>query len=201
MKQEPKVSKEERTRQTDELYAKIGKIVVLSEHLNHAMFINCVLHLGIKENLSEDYSHTLLTGNNLENMRRRWEALMKLAFKDDASIIEAINHISKRLDNLITRRNNVVHNLWFIGWGNESTESYEVANGQKKKLNIGSKGTGGVEYSNKDSKDFDEIINKIQELTALILRFTGIFLGHEFSKNFHYDENKQLIGKPPPKGD
>jgi hypothetical protein len=38
MSKEPKVNKEDREAQTERLYAKIGKIAILGEHLNHAMF-------------------------------------------------------------------------------------------------------------------------------------------------------------------
>jgi len=41
MGKEPKVSKEEREAQSERLYAKVGKIAVLGEHLNFAMNSCC----------------------------------------------------------------------------------------------------------------------------------------------------------------
>ena len=86
---------------------------------------------------------------------------MKVHHTGDAGAIGMIDHISNRLDNIIRRRNDTVHRLWFIGWGNEEMESYEVAGSIKGTRNIGKKGQGGVKYTDKDTRDFEEIISEI----------------------------------------
>ena len=118
MGKEPKVSKEEREAQTERLYAKVGEIAVLAEHLNFALF-QCTHQVLEMKGLPQDYAQTVLVGQNLENMRRTWESLMKVHYTGDAGAIGMIDHISNRLDNIIRRRNDTVHRLWFIGWGNE----------------------------------------------------------------------------------
>ena len=155
--------------------------------------------------LPQDYAQTVLVGQNLENMRRTWESLMKVHYTGDAGAIGMIDHTSNRLDNIIRCRNDTVHRLWFIGWGNEETESYEVAGSIKGTRNIGKKGQGGVKYTDKDTRDFEEIINEIQKLTALVSRFRGCVLMPIFdpntgkpADNFHYDTGGQLIDAPPP---
>lgn len=204
MGKEPKVSKEEREAQTERLYAKVGEIAVLAEHLNFALF-QCTHQVLEMKGLPQDYAQTVLVGQNLENMRRTWESLMKVHYTGDAGAIGMIDHISNRLDNIIRRRNDTVHRLWFIGWGNEEMESYEVAGSIKGTRNIGKKGQGGVKYTDKDTRDFEEIINEIQKLTALVSRFRGCVLMPIFdpntgkpADNFHYDTGGQLIDAPPP---
>jgi hypothetical protein len=149
MTTESKVSKEDREAQTERLYAKVGKIAVLGEHLNFAMNRCCSQVLEVK-GLPQNYAETVLIGQNLENMRRVWESLLKLHYSGDADAIGMINHLSSRIDNITKRRNDTVHRLWFIGWGNEETESYEVASSVKGTRHLGNKGQGGVKYS-----DFD----------------------------------------------
>jgi hypothetical protein len=119
---EPKVSKEEREAQTGKLYAKVGKIAVLGEHLNFAMFQCCGQVLEVR-GVPQNYAQTVLTGQNFENMRRTWESLMKVFYAGDPEAMGMIDHLSNRLDNIIRRRNDTVHRLWFIGWGNEETRS------------------------------------------------------------------------------
>jgi hypothetical protein len=104
-------------------------------------------------------------------MRRTWESLMKVHYTGDAEAIGMIDHISNRLDDIIRRRNDTVHRLWFIGYGDEETKSYEVAGSIKGTPDIGKKGRGGVKCTDKDTRDFEEVISEMQKLTALVSRF------------------------------
>ncbi len=204
MSKEPRVSKEQREAQTESLYAKVGKIAVLGEHVNFAMHA-CSLQVLQMKGLPQNYAETVLVGQNLENMRRTWESLMKVHYADDADAIGMINHLSNRLDNIIRRRNDTVHRLWFVGWGNEETESYDVADSIKGTRDTGKNGQGGVKYTNKDKNDFEEIIEEMQKLNKLVLRFMGCIVTSVFgtnrgtpAKNFHYEANGQLVDAPPP---
>jgi hypothetical protein len=203
---QPKVSKEDHEAQTEKLYAKIGKIAVLGEHLNRAMF-SCSLQILQTQGLPQDYAQTVLVGQNLENMRRTWEALMKEYYRGDADAVGMINHLSNRIDNVTRRRNDTVHRLWFIGWGNSQTESFETAASMKAVRDIGKQGQGGVKYTDRDTKDFEEIIDEMQNLTSLVMRFVACVVSIAFHpdgsrgkpvKNFHYDASGQLIDAPPP---
>jgi hypothetical protein len=206
MGKEPKVSNEEREAQTGKLYAKVGKIAVLGEHLNFAMS-ECCREVLQARGLPQVYAEAVLIGQNLEHMRRTWESLMKVFYAGDPEAIGMIDHLSNRLDNIIKRRNDTVHRLWFIGWGNEETESYETADGIKGVRDIGKKGVGGVKYTDKDTKDFEEIIDELQKLTSLVMRFRACVVMIGFHPdgsvgrpvaNFHYDAKGQLVDGPPP---
>jgi hypothetical protein len=200
---EPKVSREQWEAQTERLYARVGKIVVLSEHLKFAISLCCLQVLQVR-GLPQGYAQTVLAGQNLEAMRRTWEALMKLSYVGDADAIGMISHLSDRLDNIIARRNDTVHRRWDIGWGNEQTESYEVATGTRTERNIGKKGRGGVKFTDKESRDFEEIIEEIRKVSSLVMRF-GACIAHAMSgpdrgkpiNNFHYDAEGRLHDAPP----
>jgi len=200
----PRVSKEEREAQTEKLYAKVGKIAVLGEHLNHAMWQCCVQVLQV-HGLPQNYAQTVLVGQNLENMRRTWESLMKVFYAGDTDAISMIDHLSNRLDNVIRRRNDTVHRLWFIGWGNEDTESYETASSLKAVRDIGKKGVGGVKFTDKDTEDFEQAIDELRKLSSLVMRFMACVAMRVFKSdggkpaaNFHYDASGLLVDGPPP---
>ena len=69
MGKEPMVSKEEREAQTELLYAKIGKIVVLAEHLNFAL-AQCSHKVLEVKGLPQNYAQNVLVGQTIEHMRR-----------------------------------------------------------------------------------------------------------------------------------
>jgi hypothetical protein len=208
MSKKPKVSKEEYDAQTQRLYAKVGKIAVLSEHLNFAMLECCreVLHV---RGLPQNYAQTVLAGQNLGPMRRTWESLIRMFYAGDADAIDMIDHLSNRVEKVTERRNDTIHRVWFIGWGNVETENYNTAPNIKAARNIGKKGSlGGVKFTNKDTKDFEKIIDELEKLTSIVQRFRGciamvIFhpdgaVGRPIA-NFHYDAHKQLVAGPPPR--
>lgn len=73
MSKEPKVSKEERESQTEHLYAKVGKIAVLGEHLNFALF-ECSHKVLEVKGLPQNYAQTVL-GKTVCPRVARWLAL------------------------------------------------------------------------------------------------------------------------------
>ena len=62
-----------------------------------------------------------------------------------------------------------------------------------------------MKYTDRDTRDFEEIISEMQKLTALVWRFSGCVVMPIFDantgkpvNNFHYDVKGQLIDAPPP---
>jgi hypothetical protein len=198
----PKVSDKEREAQhTHRLYTQIGQIAVLGEHLNSEMH-DCCRTILEAHGLNPEFSPTVLVGQNLENMRRTWEMLMKQHYEADGDVIKMIDHISKRINNVIQRRNNAVHQLWFVGWGKD-TKPDEGAIGLKMTRSIGTHGKGGVISTRSDTRTFQETIGEIDALSFLIERFTHC-IGLDISitnkgkprDNFHYENEKLMPGGP-----
>jgi hypothetical protein len=75
------------------------------------------------------------------------------------------------------------------------TENYNTAGSIKVVRN---KGLGGVKFTNKDTKDFEEIIDELETLTSMVQRFRGcIGINKKPIANFHYDAHGQLVAGPP----
>lgn len=177
-------------RQIESLYASIGRIAVLSEHLNHAMGQSCVLLLKGRNDIHQ-LADTALAGHNLESMRRVWVAMMKLAFRGDRTTTDMIDHLSGRIDKVTQRRNDTIHRLWYIGYGHEDTTSFEVAESTKYLRDSRERGSGGIRVSKRDSQDFAEIIEEIDSLTKLVWRLCLCVAFDEIpADNFAYEDGK-----------
>ena len=196
MGKEPIVSREEYQAQTERLYAKIGRVTVEAEHLSYEMF-NCSVMILETRGLDQPFAQTALSGHNLESMRRLWESLTKQVYQGDDFAQDLITKLSKWIDTVNQQRNKVVHSLWYIGWGNESTVSYEDALSRQVKRATGKGEQGGLKYSSlkKDAEGFQEIIDALLELTGLVRRLNGCISlsatkeGYgNLEANFHYDE-------------
>ena len=62
-----------------------------------------------------------------------------------------------------------------------------------------------MKYTDKNTRDFEEVISEMQKLTALVSHFMVCVVMPIFdpntgkpANNFHYDGRGQLIDAPPP---
>ena len=200
MTETPMVSPREREVQIASLYEKIGRIAVQAEHLNNSMNMCCLLYLE-RKGLPQTYGNTVLAGRNLEPMRRMWTALMKEEYSGNSAANKIIEDLSTRIDNANRHRNEIIHRIWFIGWGNEQTETFEKAASMKFKLD--NRG-GGVKISERDTSDFETVIEELRLLTEMVRRVMGCCViqgrqtGHgKLENNFHYVDGKLKPGTDP----
>jgi hypothetical protein len=180
-------------RQIESLYASIGRIAVHAEHLSHAMNECCSgLLRGQGDN---EFVQTALAGHNIESMRRVWVSMMKLAYREDAETSEMIDHMARRIDNITQRRNDTIHRLWFIGYGEAGQTSFEVADSMKVTRDIRDRGAGGIRVTKRDSQDFEEIISEIIHLTKLVWRFTlCVLFGERPAEGLKFEDGKLTEG-------
>jgi len=192
------ISQAEKEKQIEVLYAKLGRIAVLSEHLNHAMHTGC-LQILLLHGLDYRFASIVLVGQNLENMRRTWESLMKAHYEGNTFALDAINNLSQRLEKVIKRRNDTIHTRWMIGWGNEQSESYAAAESMKEKRDIGRRGTGFTKLAFGSTEDFDETISQLEVLASLVGRLMGCAIGNNsVQNNFGYDAEGNLTAPATP---
>ena len=126
-------------------------------------------------------------------------SVMNFHYSSDENSQKIVNAISKRVDSINRRRNNMVHRLWFIGYGSGPSDSYEVATGIKTTQDP----EGGVKHNVLDSKTFQEIIDELKVVKGLVDRVCAcVSNNREMSKNFHFSKNKSgddmIVGGPLP---
>jgi hypothetical protein len=85
---------------------------------------------------------------------------------------------------------------WFIGWGSEDTERFDIASGMKS---VRDKETGGAKFISMETTDFAETAVELEAVSSLIERLSGCVLlmslpgdVGKLSNNFHY-ENDILV--------
>src|ERR1700693_1036002 len=101
-------------KQQQQLFTIIGQIAIQTEHLNNTMR-HCCSKLLQNKGLPGEYAETMLAGTNIENMRRLWIALCKLLFRGNAYATALIDHLARRAEHIIRRRNDVIHSTWYVG--------------------------------------------------------------------------------------
>ncbi len=165
MTKQPKVSDEERERQTNQLYSMVGRIVVRGEQLAGALREACMFLL-LRKGLDQQIAWTLFAGQNVEALRRFYTALYLQHFREDAKSAKIVGKLSDEIGGANERRNNLVHTEWFIGWGNEETESYADAAGRKFRHDL--KGNGGYEIKPGKISQYADLEHTLQRLSALV---------------------------------
>ncbi len=179
---------EEREKQIKELYSIIGKITIKNEHMNKSLF-TCSLFILQASGLDQEFGNTVLAGQNVETMRRTFTSLAKKYYQEDSKDIEIVEEISKIVDSVNSKRNNLIHHVWYIGWGNEYTEDYSIADGHALRKDYKK---GGFKLSKQNTTEFYELDKRMDHAIALVQRLVGCIVGFKPSKNFYRDSNGVL---------
>lgn len=109
--------KAEAHEQEHDLYAAIGEFAVVFEQVFSAMEI-CVKFTLRKDGLKTDsLAQALLAGLTADPLLQRFRAIVTELRKNDPEDMRILKNISKRAEDLIEERNDVIHRTWFIGWG------------------------------------------------------------------------------------
>lgn len=122
---------ETRKEQMDELHRAIGEFVVAFESGTHRQY-SCILWVLACVGLNDQQVvQILLAGKNAESMRQLLQSLLAHIRPKNSAEEAIIKDILDRHKSLIERRNEVVHSLWMIGYGNEHTTDWGEAKGFK----------------------------------------------------------------------
>ncbi len=179
-----------RDSQMKELHRAIGEFAVAFESVTHQEW-RCISWLLASAGLKDRHIvQILLAGYTAGRMRAMLQSLLGHIRPENAAEEAIIKDFLDRHQQLITRRNDVLHGTWFIGYGNEETTDWSTAVGFK----LGKDGKGAkhktFEYK---VDDFEEMTKEANELIAAFDRLTGCFIGgYEVEKNFEVDENGRV---------
>jgi hypothetical protein len=160
----PKVTEAERIAQVTEVYAWVGKIVVHGELLANAMRISCVMLLNSLK-LDQQVGHALFAGQNIEAMRRFFASLFLHSFKGSNEDQQIIRKLIDQIDKANSRRNEVVHTTWFVGWGNEETEDFRDVDGIKFGHSLTE---GGYMLTMRKIQKYKNLYDDLERLTKLV---------------------------------
>jgi hypothetical protein len=173
--------------QTAQLYAGLGEFVAQFEQLIFAMryILPMAFGGGRETNGLIAPAYAELTADPL---RRVFGSTMAIAIDQSALSAEekAVGHtvlrsITKRIQTLTEKRNEIVHGTWFIGWASAEQSDFSTASGFKPKNT-----KEGVAHTNisRTREGFDDLIMDCLEASCLVKRMMVLFHGSSFSKNF-----------------
>jgi hypothetical protein len=181
------MSKNERKayEQEHDLYAAIGKFVVTFEHVCTAMQ-QSIVGIQVKDGLTtESLAWAPLLGLNARPLFRSFGAIVKELRKGDPDDVRILENICKRIDRLIEKRNDVIHQSWFIGWPDPK--------GSFNAKGLGFKLTKrGVEFVRREAtlEEFRNLSEQAAELSDIVMVVGGCLrVGFPLSKWLRVDED------------
>ncbi len=181
--------------QMKDLHRAIGEFAVAFESITHQEW-NCILWLLAAAGLQDQQIvQILLADYTAERMRAMLQSLIGHMRPENAAEKAIVKNLLDRHQKLISRRNDVLHGTWFIGYGNEETTDWSTAVGFKL-----SKDKKGAKHKTFEYKveDFDEMTKEAMDLTAALHRLTGCFtMGRDVEKNFDIDHDGRISSPKP----
>ena len=94
--------------------------------------------------------------------------------EDSQAIRELVRQICAEFQALTTKRNEVVHAKWFIGFGDEKTDGFKDTGHYKRRL--GAAGLGFVKDPPRTAEEIDALTKACDGLAATVQHFTAGFL-------------------------
>lgn len=173
--------------QVDVLHQAIGEFAVAFENISHQQ-LRCIEVLLKTAGLRDERVFQILFANyTSEPMRVMLQSLIGQLRPPDASEQAIVKNLFARHQRLISRRNEVMHGTWMIGYGNDQTADWGTAVGWKLGKNKSGASVKGFKYR---VEDFDELTQEANELVKAFFRLFGCYSGgFEVRKNFDVDED------------
>lgn len=167
--------------QTEELYAGFGRFAVQFEHLCNTMrqCLMFALHgAGLR---NQELARILLADLTAYPLKTRLLSTVAELEGEGSEGAETVARVLKRVQDLIERRNDVIHATWYIGWASEQDTDFSEVKSAKDKLTR----KGVKVYSDQHTRaDFDDLTAEAKELTEAVNRLLGcIAAGYDMAEN------------------
>jgi len=180
--------REEKLRkQRDAWYAALGRFVVEFEHVCNQMNTCIIFVLSGNSLRSQNLVQAVLAEFTADPLLSSFRAVVGELRKGDDYEMRILDNVSKRVQNLIERRNDVIHRTWFIEyWGPKDTEFSKAPSLKFKKSKRGAE----PKYLELTAEELGDLSKEAFELHNIIFRISGcLSLGRPFSKNFRLEKD------------
>lgn len=189
------MDKQERERKFKEqktaLYSAFGRFAVNFELVCFALRQGIFWMLnsgGLRKERLADILLTDLTAKPLQNIYRSMASEIQELSNNDRRVIK---NIFKRIDDLIEKRNDIIHATWFIEWASPKDTDFSEARGIKPDRD---KKGGKIKLFRFKIKDFNELSKEAFVLLQLISNLSVCLTSNfKIEKNFEFNENKDVI--------
>lgn len=176
------------TKQTNQQYALLGKFVNKFELMIYQLRESIKNNAGLQDIRQQKISNIFLaeaTANSLINIYR---SIILLNPNLDKFTSTLISSLYKRTKDLISKRNEIIHGTYFIGWASQDDVEFSTSLGFKNK----NKAIGVVtEPLELNKENMQESINECEFLTNFYLRFSMcLMMGFDMHKNLPLSEEE-----------
>lgn len=180
-----------RQKQVNEIYQAIGEFAVKFEEVCFSIQ-NCIIFLLEKEGLKkQSISQILTSGLTAGPLIDLFVSLTNESEKPMSELQKIIiNNSAKRFIQLFEDRNKIIHNNWFIGYGNTQTTDYSEAHGLKYCKNKEGSNPKSVKFT---AEDFKQLSEKCEDLI-------NIFFWINISFFCYPDDNHMGVFQISPEG-
>lgn len=182
---------EQRAAQVGALHQSIGEFAVAFENISHQQFRCIELLLKNSGLRDERVIQILFADYTSEPMRTMLQSLIGQTRQMDKTEQAIVKSLFSRHQKLISRRNEVMHSTWMIGYANQYTADVGAAFGWKLGKNRKGANVKGFKYR---VEDFNELTNEAIKLANAFFRLYGCYSsGFEVSQNFDVDDNGTVV--------
>ena len=173
---------EQRAAQVGALHQAIGEFAVAFEGISHQQ-LRCIEVLLESAGLRDERVIQILFADyTSEPMRAMLQSLIGQLRPPDESEQAILNNLFVRHQKLISRRNEVMHGTWMIGYGNQQTTDWGTAFGWKLGKNKKGARVKGFNYR---VEDFNKLTQEATELFKAFFRLWGCYSGgFDVGQNF-----------------
>ena len=161
--------KEKYDNQVKELYAAIGKACVDFEHVCHALRTGILQMLQAHGLTNQKVSQVMMAELTAQPLLSIYQALIAETLKLTEIEKRICDQLCKQVkEELIKRRNDIIHATWFVGWAGCDDTDFSEASGHKWK-----RGKSGsiIKGEKQEAKDFllfaEECLETADHLMAL----------------------------------
>lgn len=170
VRQESQVEEKEReekyTSQTNELFCEIGRFSVRFEHVCFALRqgITFLLHKGGLRN--QQLAHIVLAELTAAPLKSILQAMIAEVADLDETDRLISNKIFIRVQNLIEKRNDVIHSTWFVGWASSEDSEFSQADGHKLSRGKAGAGVKGFKFTAQDFMALSEECTAVEKMVS-----------------------------------
>ena len=173
--------------QSEDQYRSIGKFAVKFEHVCEAIHSTMLFMLHNEGIKNQKVIQVLLANHTAEPLRVLFESLISVTQSLSQEESKIINSVLKRFQELTSKRNDIIHGTWYIGWAATTDTDFSTAIGLKHHRNKAGTTMKRFEFS---TCDFDVLTQEAEALAAIIQRLGSCFtVGFSITSNLKSDEN------------
>jgi hypothetical protein len=177
------VSPEERAKrlhdQSKDLYALLGEFVAKFQIICMELHAGILFMAGLR---NESVMRAALADMTAQPLLNTYRSIASDVYKLKESQSEILLNVVNRVQALITKRNEILHGTWFIGWADTHETDFSSAGGLKARHT-----KDGVRQKllGISSAEFEPLIRECDLVAEIVNRLASMAtFGYDFSKNF-----------------